>query len=40
MNGDQLFHMTKSELDQLTNDEESAKLYALLAQQKQLAGVS
>ena len=40
MNGDQLFRVTKSELDQLTNEEESARLYTLLAQQKKLAGVS
>ncbi|CAF4833581.1 unnamed protein product [Rotaria sp. Silwood1] len=38
MNGEELFQLSKSTLDQLTNEHESARVYALLSQQKQLAG--
>ncbi|CAF4292185.1 unnamed protein product [Rotaria sp. Silwood2] len=38
MNGEELFQLTKSTLDQFTNEHESARVYALLSQQKQLAG--
>ena len=40
MNGKDLFELSKQALDGLTDESESAKLYALLAQQKQLSGVS
>ena len=39
MNGEQLFQLTKTTLDQYTNETESARVYALLSQQKQLSGV-
>lgn len=38
-NGEDLFRLSKDELDHMTNENESARLYALLSQQKQLAGV-
>ncbi|CAF0853809.1 unnamed protein product [Rotaria sordida] len=38
MNGEELFQLTKSTLDQFTNEHESARIYELLLQQKQLAG--
>ncbi|CAF3092264.1 unnamed protein product [Rotaria socialis] len=38
MNGKELFQLTKSGLDRFTNEQESARIYALLAQQKQLSG--
>lgn len=40
MNGRELFQLSKSTLDQLTNETESARVYALLSQHKQLSGVS
>jgi hypothetical protein len=39
MNGEQLFQVPKATLDQFTNETESARVYALLSQQKQLSGV-
>lgn len=39
MNGEEIFKLSKNELDRLTNEHESARVYALLAQQKQLSGV-
>jgi len=39
MNGKELFQLSKSTLDRFTNETESAKIYALLSQQKQLSGV-
>ncbi|CAF0898529.1 unnamed protein product [Adineta steineri] len=38
MNGQQLFELSKSTLDGFTNETESARMYALLAQHKQLSG--
>lgn len=40
MNGKELFDLTKHALDELTDENESNRLYAQLAQQKQLSGVS
>ncbi len=40
MNGNDLFQLPKTTLDQFTNETESARVYALLAQHKQLSGVS
>ncbi len=39
MNGEELFQLSKNTLDQFTNETESAKIYALISQQKQLSGV-
>ena len=39
MNGDELFQLSKHTLNQFTNETESARVYALLSQQKQLSGV-
>ena len=39
MNGQDLFQLSKTTLDQLTNENESARIYALLLQQKQLSSV-
>jgi hypothetical protein len=39
MNGEELFQLSKDTLDQFTNENESTRIHALLAQQKQLSGV-
>lgn len=38
MNGNDLFQLSKNTLDQLTNPEESARVFSLLSQQKKLSG--
>jgi hypothetical protein len=39
MNGKELFQLSKTTLDQFTNETESSKIHALLSQQKKLSGV-
>jgi len=39
MNGIEIFQLSKNTLDQLTNPEESARIFSLLSQQKKLSGV-
>ena len=39
MNGEELFKLSKDTFNQFTNETESARIYALLYQQKQLSGV-
>lgn len=39
MNGEQLFQLTPVALERFANQSEASRLFALLVQQKQLAGV-